>query len=356
MRRAAFALALGAWSFISACSSSGDSYTYEHPPAGIIDTPYWFTVQDTLFWYAPYDSLGILQVTQESSEEGRTAALRAAREMGWRMTVNRSAGLTRGEDPQALTQTLYALERVGEAASPILQYDRFQDAFWSGKDTVVTGLLPGMRLKGEGPPQYFWPSELIVVWKPGLREPQVRALIDSLALKVSTPMALAQYYYVERAWAIDIPPGKDVFTWVRWFNKDPRVSIAYPVSSTREPASPDQRWTRRFPPRPDTLEPEGVNKLPPLLKSAWEIATFSGHAGFVEENTGLAVLPDRIRVRLLGSPTELKAVIDSAGGCEVVETKPDFIEVWVPYQILPDLASNSAVKGVLEVKPNLLES
>lgn len=334
---------------LASCSGSGAPYPYEVPPAGTFNTPYWYTIHDSLFWYVAADSLALLQMSQESTPGEHSATLIAARALGWRMAVQRSAGLSRAADPQELSQTLYAVERAGEAASPIAQYGKFQQAFWSAADTTLTGVLPGLRLLGLGPPQYYWPSALIVVWKPGMSEAQARAVMDSLGFVVLKSIGLSQYYYVERSWTVYLPAGAELFTWLRWFNRDVRVHMAYPALGHREPPLPDHRVARIFPPRPDTLVPAGVKKLTPLLQTAWELATFCDHTDYVEDNTGLAANSGRLRVLLRGSIDLLKSAIEAAGG-EVIVSGSNSIEAWVPYATLPGLAAQPAVTAVEEVK------
>ncbi len=327
--------------------------SYEPPPAGTPDTPYWYTIGDSLFWYLPADSQGVVQMTSESTPDERSAALFLVRDLGWRMSVQRT-GLSRPTDAQELSQANFAVDRVDLAASMIDNYGAFRESFWSGSDTTLLGLLPGLRQSGSGPPQCFWPSTFAVVWKPGTREVDTRAIVDSLGFKVLMPLTLAQNYWVERAWTVQLPAGVELFTWLRWFNRHPLVHLAHPVLTSRDLPTSDFRIVRRFPLPPDRLIPPGVEKFTPLLKTCWDIATFCGHTDFVEDNLGAAAEAGRLRVLFKWSGDyDLSTEIKSAGG-DVLASKQNTMEAWVPYDKLAALAAASSVTSVEEVRANYL--
>lgn len=340
---------------LGACSSGGAPLSYEPPPAGVPDTPYWYRIGDSLFWYQPADSHAVVQVKAESTPARRSEALLALRELGWRMAVLRTSGLSRTPDPQELSQTLFAVDRVGEAASYVAQYGKFRRSFWNRSDTTFMGLLPGLIPAGQEQVYYYWPCAVAVVWNPGTREADVRKLADSLGLQIATPQALSQYYWVERTWSLLLPPGSELFTWLRLLNRDPRVQLAHPVQTMREPPMPDQRIIRRFPPRPGGLLPAGVEKFSEALRMSWVISQFCGHTRLVQATSGAQADGERLRVRitLLSAPANFIPSIVAAGG-EVIESGPLEVEAWIPYLNLPACAADSRVQKVDEVRENLL--
>ena len=349
--RATFALSL--MTILTTSCSQEAGLEYEHPPAGVPDTPYWYTIGDSLFWYLPSDSSGMLQMSAESTPDERSQTLMAVRKLGWRMAVQRT-GMTRSTEAQDLSQDHFAMDRVDLAPTMIDNYGAFRESFWSGPDTTLLALLPALRLQGSGPPQYYWPSAFVVVWKPGTRETEMRAKVDSLGLEVYMPLAMAQNYWVDRSWTIFLSAGVDVFTWLRWFNREPHVHVAYPLLSTRDEPYPDQRIPRRFAIKPDSLIPPGVEKCSPSLRMAWEIATFCGHTDFIEDNTSVAASEGRMRVMFRWSgDSDPVAQIKEAGG-EVLSATHKSIEAWVPYDKLPALAASPAVTSAEEVRANIL--
>lgn len=342
---------------LSACSGGDAPFTYEKPPAGTPDTPYWFRIGDSLYWYQANDSLALVQMSANQSAASKSAALLAVRKLGWRMTVDRTAAVMHPQDPQEMSQTLFAVERVGEAVTPIAHYGKFHKAFWNGNDTTLLGWLPGLRPSGGGFVQYYWPSTLIVVWKAGMRAQDADALLDSLGFSVVTPAGLVQSYWVDRAWAVILPAGAEVFTWVRWFNHDSRVHLAHPVMTIREPPMPDQRILRRFPPQPDSLVFAHYDKLTLPLFNSWAISQFCGHTQFVMENTGVAT--DGLRLRVLitlksTGPETVAGLMNQVGG-ELIASHASEAEAWVPYQALPACAADTLVVRIEEVKVNILQ-
>lgn len=339
------------------CSDSDLPFSYEAPPAGVPDTPYWFPIRDTLFWYRPDDSVSLVQMHAAMSKADKSAALQSVRKLGWRMTVERTRALLHPQEAQELSQSLFAVERVEDAVTPVTQHGRFRRVFWKGTDTTLLGWLPGLRASGRETVQYYWPSAVGVVWKPGMRAIEADHLIDSLGFQVVTPSSLTQNYWVERAWAVMLPAGADLFTWLRWFNRDPRVHVAHPILAVRDPPMPDQRILRRFVPVPDSLEPAAFDKLTPPLRKAWEISQFCGHTGFVVENTLVQTDGQRLRVRITlasGSREAAAEIIQQAGG-ELIESRPLEVEAWIPYQGMPVCAADLRVQKLEEVKANVLE-
>lgn len=339
-------------SLVCSCSRR-EALQYEHPPAGIPDTPYWYAVGDSLIWYLAADSQGILQMTTESTPNARSEALVAVRQLGWRMSVQRN-GMSRAGDAQELSQTHFALDRVDLAPSMIDNYGAFRESFWRAPDTTLLALLPALRLQGKGLPQYFWPSALVVVWRPGAREAELRARVDSLGLTVHAPLGLAQNYWVERSWTLFLPAGADLFTWLRWFNREPHAHVAYPLLARTDQPYPDPRIPRRFPLEPDSLIPSGVEKFSQPLRMAWEISTFCGHTDYVEDNASVEASGGRLRVIFkCTSDQDLAVAIKDAGG-EVLASTRNTLEAWVPYDKLAGVAASAAVISVEDVRANWL--
>jgi hypothetical protein len=358
LRRSRLILLGACLGILSACYGADAPFTYEKPPAGTPDTPYWFRLEDSLVYYQANDSLAMVQIPARLSAADKSAALLAVRKLGWRMTVERTGAMMHPTDPQEMSQTLFAVERMDGAVTPIAHYGKFHQAFWNGSDTTLLGWLPGLRPAGQDFVQYFWPSVLIVVWAPGMRAVDAEALIDSLGFSVVAPTGLVQSYWVDRAWAVRLPAGAEVFTWLRWFNRDSRVHLAHPVLTVREPPMPDQRILRRFPPRPDSLVFAHFSKLTLPLYNAWAISQFCGHTQFVMESTGADADGLRLRVRITlksAGPETVAGLMNQVGG-ELIRSGSSEAEAWIPYQALRACAADTLVVRIEEVRGNMLEN
>jgi hypothetical protein len=320
-------------------------------PSGIPDTPYWFPTADSSMWYLPAESLVVIQLAPGSDPHIVTDVLYALRDLGWRMTVTRGPALRMGGVEQGLSQQLMQLERVGRAVSPTHSRGRIEARFWprghAGEAPLLVGILPGLRAFGREPVLYFWPSTLAVVWSKLTTAVQVHAWLDSLGCRTVTSPGFAHQYFVQRTWAVELPPGAELFTWLRRFDADPRVSLVYPIRSTIEPAAPDSRMARRLRGK-DVPDPEGFEKLSTALQQAYYTANFSGRTAHVE---GVQKRASELRVKITttSSPTLGPDFVQPYGG-ELIKRGATWMEAWVPFSSIPDLVRDTSVQGVVEVK------
>jgi hypothetical protein len=337
---------------LTAC---GAMENQEQPPEGIPDTPFWYTVGDSVVWFEPADSLAVVQMRENTSPEATSEALYELRDLGWRLTVERGPALRRPGEDQSLEQRLLQVERLQNAVSPLADRRQFERRFWRSKGDQepgpLLGILPGLLPNGEPPADYFWPSCVGIVWgrKPTAREAE--AWLDSLECRVLTSSQFVNAYYVQRAWAVELPAGADLFRWVRRFNRDERVRLALPLLALREPPAVDHRVLRRMP-GPDEPEPPQFAKLTPGLKRAYEVAHFSGTTQHAVSVTDIAI--ERQRFRVLIQTSQASAAADSALVArhrgQVIAQSGRRLEAWIPFEEVPALAGDTLVQRVDVVK------
>jgi hypothetical protein len=340
---------------LAACSGD-EPLTYEPPPVGTPDTPYWYQLGDSVFWFTSVDSLASAQVLKDAPKDAKSDVLFALRDLGWRMTVERTRMMQRPGEPQDLSQQLFAMEQVEGAVSPVRQYGRFRETFWQTEEPVLLALMPGLKASDGGLPQYFWPASLVVVWQTGVTAQEGKNLIDSLGCEILTSPALVRQYWIDRSWACSLPAGADLFRWLRLLNDDPRILLAHPVTTRRDPPVPDQRIVRRMTPLVQSEPEPAIGKLSDPLKIAYEIAFFSGNTIHVKQAAKVTLDQFRFRIVITLPADDLDAyaaLIEEYGG-EMIQSRKYRIEAWVPYARLLDLAADDRVKNIKEVRTDNL--
>jgi hypothetical protein len=341
--------------FILALTACGAMETQEQRPEGVPETPYWYTLGTQVFWYLPADSLAVVQMREHSSPDVVSDVLYELRDMGWRLTVERGPSLRRPGDDQSLDQRILQVERLKRAVSPQSDRRQFERRFWRVKGDQepgpLLGILPGLLQDGEQPAQYFWPSSVGIVWgiKPTAQE--AKAWLDSLGCHVITSSQLVNPYFIQRAWAIELPGGAELFKWIRRFNADERVRLALPLMAVREPPAVDHRILQRMP-GPAETEPPEFAKLSPILKQSYVIAHFSGTTIHAASTTDIHVDGHRFCVRI--ETVQPSAAADSALVAqhkgEILSQSGKRLEAWIPYAEIPALAADTLVKRLEMVR------
>lgn len=329
--------------------ASGCSHAVS-PPAGVPETPYWYSTPDSVFWYLPAESLAVAQFREGTPPNAVQEVLYKLRELGWRMTVARGPALQRAGEEQSLSQRLYQLERVdNRAVSPAKNWRKFR-RFWPSEDepAALMGMIPGLLEAGKAPPKYYWPNCLCVVWSDKATEKSARAWLDSLGCRLLSTPQFTQQYYVQRAWATELPAGGELFVWLRKLNADDRVSDAHPIMAMYEPPYPDFRRVTKAS-QAKNSEPEEFRKMSPLVRRSYHIAQFAGSALQAANVTNLPRDGASFHVDItmaLTSTDDSLLVVKHSG--RVISSSSHRISAWIPYQELPALATESAVKTIAE--------
>jgi hypothetical protein len=340
---------------LAACAGD-ESLTYQPPPQGVPDTPYWYQVGDSVLWFTKVDSMASAQVAKGAPKEAKSEVLFALRDLGWRMTVDRTRLMQRPGEPQDLSQQLFALEQVEEGASPVYNLGRFRDVFWQEDEPVLLGHLCGLKLYDGGLPLYYWPSSFAVIWQTGVTAQECKSLLDSLGCETLTSPRLVRQYWIDRSWACTLPAGAELFTWLRFLNTDRRVSLAHPVATRRDPPVPDQRVIRKFAPLVQRESAPELAKISEPLKTAYEVAFFSGNTIHVKQAARVATDQYRFRTFLTVTADNLEAyaaLVEEYGG-QMIQARKYRIEAWVPYARLLDLAADDRVTRIQEVRSDNL--
>jgi hypothetical protein len=335
--------------FLLASVTPGCASPVPRPP-GVPETPYWFVVQDSVLWFAPADSLALVQLAEGTNAQAAESSLYAIRELGWRMTPARGPALQRAGQEQNLTQELYQVEKVPGATSPSENWSAFESRFWKHRDSAppsVLGILPGLQAFGEAPTKYYWPNCIAITWGDSLTAAQATDWLNEQGCRVLTSPQLVHQYYVQRIWVVEIPAGTRLFDWLRKLNDEPSVESAFPVSSLREPPTPDPRdMGRNLLAQPSDPGPGSrPQNCSVLLWEAYQIARFAGFTAHVARATPVEVKGDLFKVMIYtrkGEPAADSALVAEYGG-QVALRSGVRMEAWVPYVALPDLARESRV-------------
>jgi hypothetical protein len=248
------------------------------------------------------------------------------------------------------------MEQVDLAVSPVKQHGRFREIFWQGENPVFLGLLPGLKQYDDGAPLYYWPASLVVVWQTGVKAKECEKLLDSLGCEILSSPRMVRNYWIDRSWACTLPVGAELFTWLRLLNDDPRVLLAHPVVTRREPPVPDQRIIRRMAPEVRLELGSEWQKLSDPLKTAYEIAFFSGSTAYIKQAVKMATDRFRFRIAIVVTSDNQESyagLIDEYDG-EIVQAFKFRIDAWLPFVRLPDLAADDRVKSIKEVRSDNL--
>jgi len=319
------------------------------PPPGVPDTPYWYVVGDSTYWYQPADSLATVELQEGAPSDSAEMILYDLRDMGWRMTALRGPALRHAGMYQELAQNVFQVERLADAVSPVTDWGAFEKRFKpegkAGDGSIFMSLLPGLKDRGEGKTIYYWPSCAGVTWSHKTTAVEAAAWLDSLGCRVLTSPQVGNTYYVDRSWAIELPPGAQLFDWLRKLNSDPRVVAAHPISALADPPFPDARQIRDAEREPD---PPEFERMAPALRRAYWIAHFAGNPVYATRVTHIPSRFDKFNViitREQGDETPPEVLVERYGG-RLGLSHENRIDAWIPYSRLPDLATDPAVKNI----------
>lgn len=319
-------------------------------PAGVPETPYWFAIGDSIFWYAPADSLALVQFAEGTGAPEVEEGLYLLRDLGWRMTPERGPALQRAGQEQSLAQRLFQVERVARAGSPVDRWGTFERRFRSRRGEPsgpLMGILPGLRSHGQPPTKYYWPNCLSITWGDSLTASEAESWLHEQGCRVLTAPQLTHQYYVQRVWVVETPAGTPLFDWLRRLNGDTRIETAYPISSLREPPAPDPRDAGRNQLAGSThqVSPGRPLNCSEVLWQAYRIARFAGFTAHVTRATPVQVEGDLLKVLLITRKDKASAdsaLVEGYGG-RVISQSGARVEAWVPYTALPALALESCV-------------
>lgn len=333
---------------IVSCQSSE---VYAPPPEGVPDTPYWYMAGDSVQWYMPAETLMMAQMTVGANAQEVSKQLFALRDLGWRMTVSRGPALRRPNDDQSLEQTLFQLERTVDAVSPTTERGRFADMFWKESTPGIAGALhsvmPALRLLDDSAMTYLWPGYVGIVWSGEPTAAEATSLLDSLECRTITTPQQIFGYFVHKTWAVELPAGSELFSWLRMFNKDSRVQLAVPITAGYDPPAADQRLVRRFKGKYDQ-EPEEFGKLDAPVKQAFYTAHFSESAAHVTAQTRLITRFNLFKLVILterSTAAEDEALLKEHEG-EIISRSHFRIEAWIPYENIPALVMEPTVTQI----------
>ncbi len=325
--------------------------TYQPPPEGVPDTPYWFIVGDSVQWYMPAETLLLAQMTNGANAVEISRQLFALRDLGWRMTVTRGPALRRPKDDQSLDQSLFQLERTPDAVSPTARRARFADVFWdaSSASNAITlhSVISAVRLYDDSSVTYLWPGCVGIVWDDHSTVLEVRSWLDSLGCRTITSSQQIYSYFVHRTWAVELPAGIELFSWLRMFNEDARVKLAVPIPTSFEPPSVDQRILRRLKGK-DTRDPDEFSKLAAGVKQAYYTAHFSESTAHVTAQTRVICKFNMLKLVLTTTAStaeEDEALIVKLKG-ETISRRRFQIEAWIPYSNIPALVMEPSVTKI----------
>lgn len=328
---------------------------YAPPPEGVPDTPYWYMVADSVQWYMPAETLMLAQMTKGANAEEISKQLFALRDLGWRMTVTRGPALKRPKDDQSLDQSLFQLERTPDAVSPTAGRARFTDVFWdaSSASSAITlhSVISAMRLYGDSSVTYLWPGCVGIVWDDHSTVSEVQSWLDSLGCRTITSSQQIYSYFVHRTWAVELPAGIELFSWLRMFNQDARVKLAVPITTSFDPPSADQRTLRRLKGK-DTRDPDEFSKLATAVKEAYYTAHFSESTAHVTGQTRVICKFNMLKLVITTEATtaeEDEALMVKLKG-EIISRLKFRIEAWVPYSNIPALVIEPSVTKILPAR------
>lgn len=329
--------------------------TRETVPPGVPETPYWYMVADTAIWYLPSDSLAVVQLEDQTPPDSAQTILYTLRDMGWRLTPTRGPALRHAGSYQELTQWTYQVERVDDAVSPATDWESFKQHFSpsrrDGGHSYFYNIMPGLLLKGEGSPKYYWPSCVAIIWSKHTTVSQAKAWLDSLGCEIESSPQVSQMYFVQRTWSVLLPPRVRLFEWIRKLERDSRVLQAHPILANTEPPFPDGRLLGALPKEPD---PPEFAKMTPSVAQAYWVSHFSETPVHAARITRIPAEFNKFHLLISTNtgPKNDSALVKRVGG-RIVHSSIHRMDAWIPYDRLPELAADSTVVKIAGLtRPN----